>query len=231
MGTLELILPFAIESRLKLAKIVSASTQLSKDIIGDYLFTDSRFISIGADTGEINVQEINRDEEKNEFYPFEVKNWSNIQTIQLTHLSLQIIAYKCNDETSFISGSAALIVDDINDNLPQIYFPDDGPIEIDEQTFSTLLSSLELYVEDIDLGPNAQYEVILTQGDGAIREFASAFHIVPGNGYQKQTFTVTVVDTDLIDFEVPEWQQFEITVSSYIMIQLKKIFTRVSLTD
>lgn len=126
-------------------------------------------------------------------------------------LWLQVFAYKCNNISSFISGSAALIVDDINDNLPEIYLTKTS-IVINEETFTTLFTPSELSVADIDLGPHASYEVVLTQDELAAANFAEAFIIIPGNGYQEQTFTITVADTALIDFEDPDWRSFEITV-------------------
>lgn len=109
-----------------------------------------------------------------------------------------------------ISGSAALIVDDVNDNFPEIYFPEDKEIiQIKEQSFDTLLS---LVIEDLDLGPNASYEIMLTQNHENV-EFSKAFNIIPSNGYQTQSFTISVANTAIIDYEEEEWQQFEITVS------------------
>ena len=120
---------------------------------------------------------------------------------------------KCSNLSSFVSGSAALIVDDINDNLPEIYFsPEMEVIEILEETFATLFSPSEFYVEDIDLGEHASYEIVLSQTDDAAAEFSKAFNIVPSNGYQKQTFTISVADTSLIDFENENWQNIEILV-------------------
>lgn len=109
-----------------------------------------------------------------------------------------------------IFGSAALIVDDVNDNYPEIIFPEEKEtVQIKEQTFATLLA---LVVDDLDLGPNASYEVILSQEDES-EEFSKAFNIIPTNGYQSQSFTISVANTTLIDYEVDEWQKFEITVS------------------
>lgn len=120
---------------------------------------------------------------------------------------------KCNNLSSLISGPAALIVDDINDNLPEIYFsPEKEVILIYEQMFATLFNPSEFYVEDIDLGEHASYEIALSQSDDAAAIFSEAFNIVPSNGYQKQTFTISVANTDLIDYENEEWQEIDILV-------------------
>lgn len=125
----------------------------------------------------------------------------------------QIYALKCETPLSNISGLATLIVDDINDHLPEIYFPaEKETIRINEQSFQTLFSTLELYVEDLDLGDHATYEVILTQSDDASADYSSAFNIVPGNGYQRQSFSISVINTTLIDYEDEKWQNFDITV-------------------
>lgn len=129
----------------------------------------------------------------------------------------QIIAYKCHNRTSQISSSAALIVDDINDNLPEIYFTSDEeplpPIRILEETFATLFSLTDLYVEDVDLALHATYEVFLSQSTDALDTYANAFSIVPNNGYQRQSFAISVVDTKLIDYENPLWREFDVVVS------------------
>jgi hypothetical protein len=101
----------------------------------------------------------------------------------------------------------------VNDHLPEIYFPTDKlVIQLREQTFGTLYNPSELYIEDVDLGPHATYEVVLTQRDDAASDFAKAFSIVPNAGYQLQNFTVSVANTALIDFEEADWQEFEIMV-------------------
>jgi hypothetical protein len=74
------------------------------------------------------------------------------------------------------------------------------------------LSNSELYVHDIDLGDHATYEVVLTQKENSAAEFSKAFNIVPSNGYQRQSFSISVLNTDMIDFENEIWQTFEIEI-------------------
>lgn len=57
---------------------------------------------------------------------------------------------------------------------------------------------------------HATYDVTLTQEDGV--EFSNAFSIVPNQGYQRQGFSINVIDTTLIDYEDPPWQRFTVTV-------------------
>jgi hypothetical protein len=85
-------------------------------------------------------------------------------------------------------------------------------IYLKEQTFDTLYTPSELYVEDIDLGPNASYQILLTQKIDSISEYSNAFSVVPNAGYQMQNFTISVANTDLLDFEDLDWQNFEIMV-------------------
>lgn len=126
----------------------------------------------------------------------------------------KIFAYKCNDETSFIKASAALIVNDVNDNLPEIYFDEEKEIiEIKEETFATLFTASELIVNDIDLGLHATYDVLLIEEAGSLAEYSKAFNIVPNNGYQEQGFTISIANTSLIDFEDTLWREFDIIVS------------------
>lgn len=87
-------------------------------------------------------------------------------------------------------------------------------IKIKESEFATLFRPADpFFIEDLDLGPHATYEVILTQQVGAAAEYSSAFNIVPNTGYQKQTFTLSVADISLIDYEDPDWREpFDIIV-------------------
>lgn len=122
----------------------------------------------------------------------------------------QIFAYKCNNHSSFTSGTAALIVDDINDHFPEIYFTEPmETIQLKEQVFATLL---RFFVEDVDLGQHASYEVVLSQEATDVEEYAKAFNIIPINGYQNQSFTISVADTSMIDYEDEKWQKFEVVV-------------------
>ncbi|CRL07387.1 CLUMA_CG020361, isoform A [Clunio marinus] len=150
-------------------------------------------ISIEETTGIIHVQPIDRDALKIEFYPFD------------------IYAYKCNNDTSFVTNSATLIVDDVNDNSPEIFIPIEKKIiKLMENSFNTLFESTELIVDDIDLGDNASYDIFLKSSEG--QEFANAFSIIPSNGYQRQGFTINVLNKDLLDYEMVEWQQFELMI-------------------
>lgn len=94
--------------------------------------------------------------------------------------------------------------------------------QIKEATFDTLFKPSDpFYIEDIDLGPHATYEVVLTQDAGALAEHSLAFNIIPSTGYQKQTFTISVADISLIDYEDPNWRDpFDIIVS---FIQITKL--------
>lgn len=107
-----------------------------------------------------------------------------------------------------------LLVEDINDNIPLIFFNDTkNVIEMYEETFYTLFETSELSIIDADLGVNAMYSVKLEQ-----EKFATAFNIIPQNGYQEQSFSISVLNQNLLDYEVAEFQSFEISVSILWMI-------------
>lgn len=126
---------------------------------------------------------------------------------------LQIKAVKSNNLTNTISSSAVLIVDDINDNAPIINFNDDkSVIQIWEAEFDTLFNSTELSVNDIDLGDHATYSISILPA-----EFAEALNIIPINGYQLQNFTISVANTELLDYEDDLWRAFNITVRKYFL--------------
>ncbi|XP_070502052.1 cadherin-AgCad1-like isoform X3 [Chironomus tepperi] len=150
----------------------------------------SNLISIEEATGIIHVLPIDRDSLKMEVFPFHIK------------------AYECKNESSWISNPAVLLVEDLNDNIPLVYFNDSkNVIEMYEETFYTLFDTNELTIIDADLGMNAMYNVRLER-----EKFASAFNIIPQNGYQEQSFTISVLNQNLLDFEVPEFQSFDITI-------------------
>lgn len=68
---------------------------------------------------------------------------------KLYELFFQLRAYKANDPTSSIEAQAVIIVDDINDNYPEITLQPTS-LSILETTSLTLLLD-EYYIEDIDL--------------------------------------------------------------------------------
>lgn len=104
-----------------------------------------------------------------------------------------------------------LLVDDINDNFPNISFDSSkNVIEIYEETFNTLFSLDELNINDIDLGVNAMYDVKLDP-----EKFGSAFNIIPASGYQLQGFTISVLNASMLDYEVEEFQKFNISVTRF----------------
>lgn len=105
-------------------------------------------------------------------------------------------------------------MNDINDNDPIINFKDDKKIvKIWESEFATLFNSSELSVNDIDLGIHASYSVSLLP-----ESFAEALNIIPTNGYQLQTFTISVANAALLDYEDENWSLFNITVSLFYEI-------------
>lgn len=77
-----------------------------------------------------------------------------------------------------------------------------------EETFYTLFETSELTITDADLGVNAMYTVKLEQ-----EKFASAFNIIPQKGYQEQSFSISVLNQNLLDYEVAEFRSFNISVS------------------
>lgn len=74
---------------------------------------------------------------------------------------------------------------------------------------------------DIDLGPHAVYKVELLHGGDGTNNFAEAFNIIPSSGYQNQTFAISVIDTNLIDYENEAWETFEIIVRDCFVNKLK----------
>lgn len=107
-----------------------------------------------------------------------------------------------------------MIVDDINDNFPEISFDenDKGVIEIWESEINTLFLSSELSVNDIDLGSNALYSVSLSS---LLTGISDAFNIVPTSGYQLGNFTISVVNPALLDYDKNNGTLANFTITVY----------------
>ncbi|XP_037029736.1 cadherin-23-like [Bradysia coprophila] len=181
----------------KSVKAIDGDTGLNEPIhyrlafhSGDY----SEYVSVEETTGLIHISEIDRDALKQEVFPFHV------------------IAYKWNNESWAITGEAVLIVDDVNDNYPEIEIVPDL-IEFDENRYLTL--ALERFIiNDIDLGIHATYDVSLLSSSGSLINYAEPFSVIPTRGYQESAFTISVINTAKLDFEDEEWQTFVIIIKS-----------------
>ncbi len=61
-------------------------------------------------------------------------------------------------------------------------------------------------------GTHATYDVSLVSQDGSLINYAEPFTVIPTKGYQESSFMITVIDTAKLDYEDPQWQQFDIIV-------------------
>lgn len=129
------------------------------------------------------------------------------------YILLQIYAYKCYNYTWGIYANASIIVDDVNDNYPEITL-DPTTISINESEFVKLPFDTFM-INDIDLGPHATFDVVLTEEQNALEVYSSAFNIIPNSGYQLTPFSINVLNAELLDYEEANWQNFTITVSSF----------------
>lgn len=109
-----------------------------------------------------------------------------------------------------MESSATIILNDVNDNLPLITI-DTKVIHIWEETFETLNFD-QFIVNDIDLALNAQYTIVLTEVSDSTEPYSTAFTIIPGAGYQESRLIVSVTDAALLDYELLDWQEFEVRV-------------------
>lgn len=83
-------------------------------------------------TGKITINPIDRDTMKKEVIRF------------------QVTAYEKEDPQSNIVATIIIIIEDINDNIPQI-FPENLQINIDEETYMTLDFGQPIIISDPDL--------------------------------------------------------------------------------
>ncbi|XP_077288501.1 cadherin-AgCad1-like [Arctopsyche grandis] len=144
------------------------------------------FLHIGEDSGILVVDPIDRDAEEREVFNFE------------------IVAYKSNNFTWITSSEVALIVIDINDNYPN-FNQEEFSISIDEEKYQTINFEPLIFCHDIDLGENAEYEVVLKSVEPETA--ADAFLVIPNGGYQKQEIKITIVNASMLDYDDVAWQK------------------------
>lgn len=155
----------------------------------------AKYFSIGKETGELQVEPINRDLEQEEFYQF------------------TIVAYKCHNRAFNLSNVGAIILNDLNDNPPVftveptlLKFWENTPMELPFEQFT---------IDDIDLGPHATYSVKLQERVAdELLDDGDSFSITPRSGYQQVNFTLTVVNPTALDYEDLDRQQFELIVTA-----------------
>ncbi|XP_049537352.1 cadherin-23-like [Anopheles darlingi] len=149
-----------------------------------------KYFSIGETSGEMIVQPIDRDTEKNELYSF------------------TITAYKCHNPSNRTSIDGAIILEDKNDCWPEFEV---RPVELEFWENMVMELSFEQFIiDDRDLGENARYTVRLTETVGGQEQETDSFTIIPSSGYQRTAFTVNINNASKLDFEDPPRQSFQL---------------------
>ncbi|CAG4933762.1 unnamed protein product [Parnassius apollo] len=144
----------------------------------------------GRDGAIFHVSPIDRDELEREVF------------------QLSIIAYKENNESLSVAANIVIIVNDVNDQIPEPLF-EEYHIDIMEETPMTL-NIEQLGFHDRDLGQNAQYSVHLESDYPP--DAAKAFYIAPEVGYQRQEFIMGTYNHSMLDFEEPDFQKIRLRV-------------------
>lgn len=99
---------------------------------------DKTLFEVDAKTGLVTINEIDRDDRKQEMFRFD------------------ITAYEKSNNDSNITQSIVVIVEDVNDNSPQIT-PESLEITIDEETYTTLEFAEPIKIQDRDLASYVSY--------------------------------------------------------------------------
>ncbi|XP_033213887.1 LOW QUALITY PROTEIN: cadherin-23-like [Belonocnema kinseyi] len=152
---------------------------------------DEKIFEVEKETGVITINEIDRDTLKKEIFKFTV------------------IDYEVENITSSINSTIVVVVNDINDHIPEIS-PSDLSMDILEETYMNLNYSKQIVITDPDLAENAQYDVKL-EAD-LKHNWHLAFLIIPNNGYQLGNFTISVVNAALLDYEDENWRNINIKI-------------------
>ncbi|XP_015604477.1 protocadherin-like wing polarity protein stan isoform X2 [Cephus cinctus] len=146
---------------------------------------DEQYFVVNKTSGVITINPIDRDALAQEIFRF------------------LIVAYEAEDEESAINSTVIIIVEDINDHSPEVS-PTELAIEILEETFMKLEFDDSIVITDPDLAEHAQYTVDLT--DDSEHDWSSAFLVIPTSGYQRGTFTISVINASRLDYENEDWR-------------------------
>ncbi|XP_063995154.1 protocadherin Fat 4-like [Diachasmimorpha longicaudata] len=149
--------------------------------------------SVDTKTGHIIINPIDRDTLEKEVFRF------------------SIIAYEKENITSKIEATIVIIVEDLNDHSP-VVTPQELTIAIEEAKYMTLNFPAPIIITDPDLAENGQYSVSLI--DNSEHNWSSAFMIVPNSGYQSETFTLSVLNASLLDYEDEKWRNMAIEIKA-----------------
>nr|AHJ10508.1 cadherin [Alphitobius diaperinus] len=157
---------------------------------------DSDLITIDPETGVITINKIDRE-----------KGYKDDQVI------FDVTAFEVPDPSAKITDQVTLIIQDIDDNIPEITTKDGSkPLQIQVPENTADLGELDITVSDIDTGENALYTAELKPiGDV---DHTTAFSIVPGRGYETTTLILTVTDSTKLDYEDIEWREIQLKLET-----------------
>ncbi|XP_073842493.1 cadherin-AgCad1-like isoform X2 [Musca autumnalis] len=174
-------------------KAIDGDTGINKPICYRLKFEEdySNLISINTTSGVLYVKPIDRDVLNQQIFSF------------------YTCAYKCDNASWIICNSTILIVQDINDHQPEITMHPQT-VQILEGKYLTLPLE-QFYVEDVDLGTNATYNIFFVNDYGTTQHY-NAFAMIPNSGYQKTDFSLTVTQADRLDYEHLDWRSFQLKI-------------------
>jgi hypothetical protein len=151
---------------------------------------ENNFATVDA-SGLITVSPINRDE-------------------GFDQVTLTVTAIEVEQPDSTTVGTILLILEDIDDSIPEISVLDSAEkkieITIDEGASDV---PVDIVVTDLDLGANAIYNVTL---EAENEDFLSAFNIIPGKGYEQTSLTLSIIDSKLLNYETADWIHITMTL-------------------
>lgn len=176
-------------------RAVDGDTGIDKKINYKLIFDEgdySEFISIDKESGTLQISPIDRDTLNQEVFTF------------------SIYAYKFDNETWGIQSTAVVIVEDINDHLPEIEISPNF-VAFREETYLTVPLT-RFSVNDLDLGVHATYNVTLSQNGDIL--YSEAFDVIPNNGYKEANFKLSVVNAPLLDYENEIWRELVLVITA-----------------
>ncbi|XP_044757697.1 protocadherin Fat 4-like isoform X3 [Coccinella septempunctata] len=165
---------------------IGINSSISYDITNNGCEKFKCIITI-SEIGEIQVKNVDREETGD--------------TIQLTIEAVE------EDDNSATPLHITFFIIDQDDESPEITM-DKSIVEVVEGYKGTIT---KFSVEDMDLGDNGTFSIIMDNGESSV-DYAKAFELIPDSGYQHASFSLTVIDSNSLDYENEDWKEIKFNI-------------------
>ncbi|RZC41945.1 protocadherin Fat 4 [Asbolus verrucosus] len=155
-----------------------------------------KYIEMDTTTGKITINPIDRDRSE----------------LTDDKIEFTVVAYEIGDEDSTLTDSITIMVDDVDDSIPEISVPDSSEKKLDIKIKeSSNAISDTIIVNDRDLGDNAMYTIELVSTSRST-DYTTAFQVIPTRGYEQTTVSLAITAPDKLDYEDEAWRNIAFTL-------------------